>query len=64
MFEVKRLTTQQSEEDLAKLMIEHVRKNNMTILNLKDITAKVVNYLEANAILEMEDSDSTESPSR
>lgn len=62
MFEVKRLVTIQAEEDLAKMMLEQVRKNNMTILNLKEITSKVVGYLEANAVLEMEDSDITESP--
>ena len=62
MFEVKRLITQQSEENLAKVMIEHVRKNNMTILNLKETTAKVVSYLEANAILKMEDSEGLNLP--
>lgn len=61
MFQVKRVVEKQAEEDLAKMILEQVIKNNMTILNIKEITAKVVSYMESNAILEMEDSDNTES---
>lgn len=54
MLQIKRLTTEGAEENLTELIIEQVRKNNMTILNFKEVTAKVVDYLEANAVLEPE----------
>jgi hypothetical protein len=61
MPQVKRVMTEQVEERVIDLIIEQVKINNMTIFNLKEITDKVINYLESNAILEMEDPASTKS---
>ncbi|WP_313232499.1 hypothetical protein [Tissierella praeacuta] len=61
MLQAKRLITKQAEEELINTILECVRKNNMTILNLKQVMCKVINYLESNAILEMEDSDNAKS---
>ena len=52
----KKVMTKQTEEYLVNTLLEQVRKNNMTIINLKEVVAKVIGYLESNAILEMEDS--------
>lgn len=56
MLITKKIMTEQAEEDCVNAILEQVRKNNMTIENLKEVTDKVVNYLESNAVLEMEDS--------
>lgn len=64
MLIIKKLMTEQAEEDCLNAILEQVRKNNMTIGNLKEVTDKVVNYLESNAVLEMEDSNVSESPIR
>ncbi|MBS4535603.1 hypothetical protein GOQ29_08195 [Clostridium sp. D2Q-14] len=61
MLQIKRVMTKQVEEDLINTLLEQVRKNDMTISNLKEVTLKVINYLESNAILDLEDSDNTES---
>jgi len=60
ILQVKRVVEKQAEDELAKIILNQVIKNNMTILNLKEITANVINYMESNAILEMEDPDKTE----
>lgn len=64
MLITKKIMTEQAEEDCVNAILEQVRKNNMTIENLKEATDKVVNYLESNAVLEMEDSNVSESPTR
>lgn len=61
MLQAKRLITKQAEKELINTVLECVRKNNMTILNLKQAMCKVINYLEMNATLEMEDSDNAKS---
>ena len=52
MNDVKRLVEEQAEENLINMILGQARKNNMTILNIREITTKVISYLEANAILE------------
>lgn len=55
MLKVKRIMTKESEEKVVNIILEQVRENNMTISNLKEVTAKVINELELNATLEKED---------
>jgi hypothetical protein len=61
MDQVKKLITEQAEEETTKVILEQVRKHNMTIFNLIDVTGKVINYMTLNAVL-VEDSVVTESP--
>lgn len=61
MLQTKRLMAKQAEEELTNIILEEVRKNNITIANLKEVTNKIINYLESNAILEMEDLESSKS---
>jgi hypothetical protein len=61
MPQIKKVMTEQAEENLIDLIVERVKINNMTISNLKEVMAKVIDYLESNAILEMEDLASTKS---
>ena len=61
-FQEKRVMEKNAEEEVVKVIIDQVKKNNMTITNVKAVAAKVINYLESNAILEKEDSDSAKSP--
>lgn len=56
MLITKKIMTEQTEENCINAILEQVRKNNMTIGNLKEVTAKVINFLESNAVLEKEDS--------
>ena len=55
MIKAKRLVTKQAEEDLINMILSRVVENKMTISHLKKATNKVINYLESNAILEIED---------
>lgn len=61
MIYTKRIITKREEEELIGVILEQVRKSNMTIINLKEVVAKAVHYLELNATLEGEDSVSTKS---
>jgi len=57
MQEVRRLMEKGKEEALEDMILEQVRKNHMTISNLREITYRVIEYLESNATLEMETGD-------
>lgn len=61
--EIKKLMTKNAEEEVTNIILEQVRKNGMTISNLRRVTAKAIGYLESNATLELEteDSDNAES---
>ncbi len=52
--ETKKLMTQNVEEEVTNIILEQVRKNGMTISNLRRVTAKAIGYLESNATLELE----------
>jgi hypothetical protein len=54
MRSVKRIISEQVEEDFVEVVIEHARNNNMTITNLKESMNKVVEFFENNAVLGME----------
>lgn len=63
MLKAKRLMEKNVEEGLTNMILEEVVNNNMTISNVRKVTENVIECLEANAILEMEDSNNSESPS-
>lgn len=50
----ERLITKQAEENLINMILGQMIENKITITNLKKATAKVINYLESNAVLETE----------
>lgn len=55
----KRLMDKKVEEMLVNLILEQASKNSLTISNIRSIADKVINYLEANAVLEVEVEDLT-----
>ncbi|OLS02916.1 hypothetical protein [Tissierella creatinophila] len=57
--QTEKVMKEKTEIELINMLIDQVRKNDMTILNLRQVTAKAINYLESNAVLEKEDSDIT-----
>lgn len=62
MIKAKRLMEKRAEEALVDMILEQVRRNNVTISNLRKVTGRVIRYLESNATLEMGDSDIPEPP--
>jgi hypothetical protein len=57
---IKRLVEAQVEDKLVNMILEYASEYNMTILNVKEATIKVIDNMEANATLKMEGSFDTE----
>lgn len=53
----KRLMDKKVEERLVNLILEQASKNSLTISNIRSIADKVISYLEANAVLEVDMED-------
>ncbi|OHW62196.1 hypothetical protein EUAN_12650 [Andreesenia angusta] len=58
---IKKVMTEKAEEALVNIILEQVRKNGMTILNVEEVTTRVISYLESNATLSEKDSEQSES---
>ena len=62
MQNVTRLMEKNAEAAMEDMILEQIQKNNMTISHLREVTEKVIQYMESNAILEMGDPNIAESP--
>ena len=56
MIQVKKVISEKNEQDFIETLLLHARKNNMTIHNVREATAKAIHYMESNATLRDKDS--------